>query len=242
MTKEQKDVYNARAKGMPVIKKEEKYDTRGVPLSWKEKEEQRKKDMKRQAFEQIEEMVSFFHHAGSIILKFVKCLYYHMSYDFVYYFSFNSTNFPFWSLQLCCCHWRTRIPTLWVGNCEILSVERHWRTLSWICGPRYYLLIHFFFSLSEVFCFQASYAWDILLLPKSILRPLTAFQLLAFNLLKVIILESLMTSRQFFAKMYLNFISLHLKMFQCSSHILIGFILNISNETKDVGRSGMRWE
>ena len=71
MTKEQKDVCNARAKGMPVIKKEEKYDTRGVPLSWKEKEEQRKKDMKRQAFEQIEEMVSFFHHAGSIILKFV---------------------------------------------------------------------------------------------------------------------------------------------------------------------------
>ena len=46
MTKEQKDVYNARAKGMPVIKKEEKYDTRGVPLSWKEKEEQRKKDKK----------------------------------------------------------------------------------------------------------------------------------------------------------------------------------------------------
>ena len=65
MTREQKEVYNQRAKGRSVVKKEEKYDTRGVPLSWKEKEEQRMRDMKQQVFQKIEDMVSFYHHAGS---------------------------------------------------------------------------------------------------------------------------------------------------------------------------------
>ena len=65
MTKEQKDIYQQRAKGTPQIK-EEKYDTLGVPLSWKEKEEQRKRDMKKQVFQKIEDMISFLHNSDGI--------------------------------------------------------------------------------------------------------------------------------------------------------------------------------
>jgi hypothetical protein len=71
MTKEQKDMYQQRAKGTPKIK-EEKYDTRGVPLSWKEKEEQRKRDMKQQVFQKIEDMISFFDNSGSNCFLFHK--------------------------------------------------------------------------------------------------------------------------------------------------------------------------
>lgn len=64
LTMEQKAVYNQRAKGGPVFN-EQKMDTRGVPLAWKEKEEQKKIIEKIQVFQKIEDLVSYFHTQGS---------------------------------------------------------------------------------------------------------------------------------------------------------------------------------
>jgi protein maelstrom len=65
LTTEQKAVYNQRAKGGPMIK-EEKLDTRGVPLAWKEREEQKKIIEKSQVFQKIEDLVAYLHGQGSM--------------------------------------------------------------------------------------------------------------------------------------------------------------------------------
>lgn len=66
LTTEQKAVYNQRAKGGPLIK-EEKLDTRGVPLAWKEREEQKKIIEKTQIFQKIEDLVSYLHSQESMV-------------------------------------------------------------------------------------------------------------------------------------------------------------------------------
>lgn len=45
--------------------KEEKMDSLGVPLAWKEREEQKKIIEKTQVFQKIEDLVSYFHSQGS---------------------------------------------------------------------------------------------------------------------------------------------------------------------------------
>lgn len=47
--------------------KEEKLDTRGVPLAWKEREEQKKIIEKTQIFQKIEDLVSYLHGQGSMV-------------------------------------------------------------------------------------------------------------------------------------------------------------------------------
>ena len=71
LTTEQKAVYNQRAKGGPLVK-EEKMDTRGVPIAWKEREEQKKVIEKSQVFQKIEDMVSYFAAQESIFIKVEK--------------------------------------------------------------------------------------------------------------------------------------------------------------------------
>ncbi|XP_046647608.1 protein maelstrom homolog isoform X1 [Daphnia pulicaria] len=66
LTTEQKAVYNQRAKGGPMIK-EEKLDTRGVPLAWKEREEQKKIIEKSQVFQKIEDLVAYLHGQGTLV-------------------------------------------------------------------------------------------------------------------------------------------------------------------------------
>ena len=65
LTSEQKAVYNQRAKGGPLVK-EEKLDTRGVPIAWKEREEKQKVVEKFQVFQKIEGMVSYYADQNSI--------------------------------------------------------------------------------------------------------------------------------------------------------------------------------
>lgn len=47
--------------------KEEKLDTRGVPISWKEREEEKKIMEKSQIFQKIEDMVKYFSTQESMI-------------------------------------------------------------------------------------------------------------------------------------------------------------------------------
>lgn len=65
LTTEQKAIYNQRAKGGPMVK-EEKMDSLGVPLAWKEREEQKKIIEKTQVFQKIEDLVSYFHSQGTL--------------------------------------------------------------------------------------------------------------------------------------------------------------------------------
>lgn len=73
LTTDEKAVYNSRAKGVTPVK-EEKLDTRGVPIAWKEREEQQKITEKSQVFQKIEDMVSYLHTQEGKNLKYTKLL------------------------------------------------------------------------------------------------------------------------------------------------------------------------
>lgn len=69
---EEKAVYNQRAKNVTAEVKTEKLDTRGVPISWKEKEEQTKQQLKMNALKEVEDIVAKFYAQGSnTILAFL---------------------------------------------------------------------------------------------------------------------------------------------------------------------------
>ena len=70
LTTEQKAVYNQKAKGDPLVK-EEKLDTFGVPLSWKEREEQKKIVEKSQIFQKIEALISRLHDEGGMVWQLI---------------------------------------------------------------------------------------------------------------------------------------------------------------------------
>lgn len=65
MTPEEKAVYNQRAKKTEPGVKHEKCDTRGVPISFREREEQDKQQVKMKALQEVEQMVSNLSALGS---------------------------------------------------------------------------------------------------------------------------------------------------------------------------------
>ena len=66
MSPEEKANYHQKAKDGPTFIKEERCDTRGVPLTWKAREEQNKISEKDQLMQKVEDMVSYFANQGSM--------------------------------------------------------------------------------------------------------------------------------------------------------------------------------
>lgn len=69
MSPEEKASYHQKAKdgGGTTFIKEERCDTRGVPLNWKEREEQKKISEKDHLLQKVEDMISYFATQGSTL-------------------------------------------------------------------------------------------------------------------------------------------------------------------------------
>ena len=72
MSPEEKASYNQKAKEGSTFVKEERCDTRGVPLVFKEREEQKKISEKDEVLQKVEDMISYFVTQGSMAIKVIK--------------------------------------------------------------------------------------------------------------------------------------------------------------------------